>query len=221
MITSHRILLLTLCLSVLRGVSAWSINGHLYIANIAQNLLELNAPDALAAANDMFPSLAEYDPTLTTHEGDHVFVETSTFADDNKYHGEAWQSDYHFVTLPWIEEGEESDYDVSTDHRNLTGGLTNLVSWLSGKDVSDYKTSLIYTHLMDEFGNDENVAKSYAIRLLIHYIGDMVQPFHCEIRYNTEFTSGDKGANLFLLKYHYNVDELHALWDQLLYDGYH
>ena len=127
------------------------------------------------------------------------------------------------MTLPWIESGSESDYDVSTDHRNLTGGLTELVSWLSGKQYEDfdYKESLIYIHLMDEFENDENVAKSYALRLIIHYIGDLVQPFHCEIRYNSEFTSGDKGANLFPLKYHYEVDELHALWDKILYDGYH
>ena len=53
-------------------------------------MLEKNAPEALAAANELFPYLADYDPTLTENEGDHVFVETATFADDNKYHGEAW-----------------------------------------------------------------------------------------------------------------------------------
>lgn len=48
-------------------------------------------------------------------------------------------------------------------------------------------------------------------------MGDLVQPFHCENRFDSEFPDGDKGANLFPLKYHYDVDELHALWDKVLY----
>ena len=75
----------------------------------------------------------------------------------------------------------------------------------------------MYTYLTNKFADDENVAKSVALRLLIHYVGDLVQPLHCENLYSTEFTAGDKGANLFPLKYHYEVDELHALWDKVLY----
>ena len=103
----------------------------------------------------------------------------------------------------------------------MTVALDSIVAWLSGKEGTDYKTSYIYIHLMDEFANDEDVAKSYALRLLIHYMGDLVQPLHCENRYNSEFPDGDKGGNLFPLKYHYDVDELHALWDKILYTGYH
>ena len=71
---------------------------------------------------------------------------------------------------------------------------------------------------MNKFENDEDVAKSYALRLLVHYMGDIAQPFHCADRYNSEFPKGDKGANGFPLKNHYEVDELHALWDKVLYD---
>ena len=92
---------------------------------------------------------------------------------------------------------------------------------MSGKQGDDYKNGYIYTYLMNKFSNDEDVCKSYCLRLLIHYVGDLVQPFHCENRYNSEFTEGDKGANMFPLKNHYSVDELHALWDKILYDGYH
>lgn len=60
------------------------------VANIAQDLLEEKAPSALEAANKMLTYLGEYDPTFTTHELDHAFVECATFADDFKYHGEAW-----------------------------------------------------------------------------------------------------------------------------------
>ena len=48
-------------------------------------------------------------------------------------------------------------------------------------------------------------------------MGDIAQPFHCEDRYDSVETKGDKGANDFPLPYHYGVDELHALWDKVLY----
>ena len=51
-------------------------------------------------------------------------------------------------------------------------------------------------------------------------MGDIHQPFHCEDRFNKENLSGDKGANTFPLKYHYEVDELHALLDKIVYEGY-
>ena len=192
------------------------------MANIAQNLLEEKAPDSLAAANLMLTYFADFDPEEVSHEADHAFVECATFADDMKYHGEGWQSDFHFKDINFIEEGTEADYDIQTEKtRNLTTGLYPIVAWLSGKQGTDYKTSYMYTFLMDKFDNDENIAKSFALRLLIHYVGDIVQPFHNEARYNSDYPSGDAGANAFPLKYHYTVDELHALWDQVMYTQRH
>lgn len=153
---------------------AWSINGHLMVANIAQNILEDKAPDSLKAAGKLLTYLPKYNETFTTHEGDHAFVETATFADDMKYHGEMWQSDFHFKTIAWIEEGKESDYTIKSSTRNISVGLDDITSWLSGKRGEDYKDGYMYTFLMKKFDNDENVAKSYALRLLIHYMGDIV-----------------------------------------------
>lgn len=74
----------------------------------------------------------------------------------------------------------------------------------------DYVNNRLYP------GNPD-VAKSYALRLLIHYLGDIHQPMHVEARFNDENPTGDKGGNTFPLPYHYEVDELHALWDKVLY----
>ena len=98
---------------LLAGIcNAWSINGHLYVANIAQNLLEERAPESFAAANEMLTYLADADPDFTTHEDMHPFVECATFADDYKYHGEMWQAPFHFIDLPYVDEGSPSDYDI-------------------------------------------------------------------------------------------------------------
>ena len=118
----------------------------------------------------------------------------------------------------WVSEGSEEDYDLPDEPRNLTVGMTNLVAWLSGKQGDDYLDSYIYDYIQNRlYPDDEDNAKSYALRLLIHYAGDIVQPFHNEDRFDSEWPDGDKGANLFPLKYHYDVDELHALWDKVLY----
>ena len=166
----------------------------------------------------MLSVLKSTDPDIVTHEDQHPFIESATFADDIKYHGGMWQQAYHFKDIPWYETGEASDYPDPTTPRNLTVGLTNIVAWLSGKQGDKYKDSYIYDYIQNRlYPGDEADAKSYALRLLIHYYGDIVQPFHVEDRFNDEFTEGDKGANLFPLKYHYDVDELHALWDKVLY----
>lgn len=125
------------------------------------------------------------------------------------------------MNTPFISEGEEADYTMKTSTRNLTIGLNDIVAWLSGKEGKDYESGYMYTYLMNKFENDENVAKSFAIRLLVHFIGDLVQPLHNEARFNKDNLTGDKGGNTFPLKNHYDVDELHALWDKLMYDGYH
>ena len=196
---------------------AWSINGHLMVSNIAYNLLNERNPESLAAAEKMMTYLTDYDSSFTTHEKNHAFVETATFADDLKYHGEMWQSDFHFLNTPWIETGSESDYDVKSSTRNITTGMADIRDWISGKNGEGYKESYMYTFLMSKFDNDENVAKSYALRLMIHYMGDIVQPLHCEMRYNSDYPDGDKGGNTFPLPNHYSIDELHALWDMVLY----
>lgn len=45
----------------------------------------------------------------------------------------------------------------------------------------------------------------------------MHQPFHAEAQYSSVFPDGDAGANAFELPYHYGDDELHAVWDHLIY----
>jgi len=77
--------------------------------------------------------------------------------------------------------------------------------------------SHLYKYLMDKFENNEPVAESYALRLLIHIIGDITQPLHSMNRFSEDDPKGDKGANKFKLKRKYGVSHLHALWDKVLY----
>jgi len=71
---------------------------------------------------------------------------------------------------------------------------------------------------MNKFKNNEPVAESYALRLLIHLVGDITQPLHSMNRFSEDDPKGDKGGNGFKLKSRYGVKSLHALWDKVLYE---
>lgn len=130
----------------------------------------------------MLSYLEDYDPELTYREVDHPFVECATFADDIKYHGGAWQSDFHFEDKTFQEKDDNGVYNYDLNKHNMTYGSANLIQWLSTKDDGEqYKQSYIYDYILNRLYNgNEQLAESYALRLLIHYIGDMHQPFHNE-----------------------------------------
>ena len=95
--------------------------------------------------------------------------------------------------------------------------MPNLYKWLKGDRVSEDDPIVASvrkrTHSEDE-------AKSLGLRLLIHFVGDVHQPLHNANRYTKDKPSGDKGGNDFMLKYHYSANELHAVWDNVIYQYY-
>jgi len=91
--------------------------------------------------------------------------------------------------------------------------MPSILTWLEGKDAS---STIAYQTIMKHVGSEEE-GKSLALRLLIHYYGDIHQPLHNVDRYTKEFPNGDKGGNEFELKNHYSANELHAVWDNVIY----
>ena len=78
------------------------------VARRAQYLLENQNPDALTAALDVLSSLKDSYPDLI-EEGSHPFTECATFADDIKHKGYSFQSDWHFINLPYFDEGGSAE----------------------------------------------------------------------------------------------------------------
>lgn len=56
------------------------------------------------------------------------------------------------------------------------------MDWLT--NTGDYQNNFVYSTMMKELGGNEQQARSYALRLLIHYIGDLHQPLHATARIN-------------------------------------
>jgi S1/P1 Nuclease len=155
---------------------------------------------------------------LTDGEKDYPFVEAAPFADVIKYKGGGWQSNWHFVDIPYFDQGGNmNDFpDFKLDPKNISEAIPGITDWLQGK--AGYQNSFAYTTIMNAVKNDEQKGKSYAVRLLIHYLGDIHQPMHALSRINKAFPAGDRGGNDFPLPGHYSIKELHAAWDSVLYE---
>jgi len=92
--------------------------------------------------------------------------------------------------------------------------IPNIINWL--KDTGDYQDSYTYTTIKS-YISDEDQAKSFALRLLIHYLGDIHQPLHCTELVDDKYPSGDRGGNSIKIPTKDEADNLHAVWDAVLY----
>lgn len=93
--------------------------------------------------------------------------------------------------------------------------IPQIIDWLT--NANGYKDSFVYQTMMSKVKGGEENARSYALRLLIHYIGDIHQPLHACARVDTKYPKGDAGGNLFHVPSKENAKNLHAVWDSGVY----
>jgi len=80
-VNTKMIIAVVLCV-IVSFTNAYSVNGHLAVANIAQDLLTTNDPTSLQKAIDELKYLQDYDPELVWRGDMYPYIECSTFADD-------------------------------------------------------------------------------------------------------------------------------------------
>ncbi len=95
----------------------------------------------------MLKVLTDENPTgfHTRKENNYPFVECAALADDIKYRGGSWQSDWHFIDMPW------GDADVVAsppppNPKNLTLVIPEIVQWL--REEPGYRTTTVYKTMM-------------------------------------------------------------------------
>jgi hypothetical protein len=189
------------------------------VARVAQNILEQKSPGTLTEVEDILAVLKKSDPSWTTNEMDHPMVECTTFADDIKYKGGAYQSGWHFIDSPFLDEGGKiSDYNFTMDAHNITEAINDLTAWFNKE--SGYENTNAYKNIMSHGakGHTEEDGLSTAMRLLIHYAGDIHQPLHATSRVDHEYPEGDRGGNSFPLPSKEGAKNLHAVWDSVIYE---
>jgi hypothetical protein len=79
-----------------------------------------------------------------------------------------------------------------------------------------YKNTTYYQQIANAFPNPADQL-SFALRLVIHYVGDMHQPLHAEAEVNSTYPSGDQGGNAEKVPSVSGVSNLHSVWDSVIY----
>jgi len=204
---------------------AWWGQGHLLVARIAQDILEKTSPESLDKVLDLLKPLKSNDAGYTKGEDKHPIVECATMADNIKYRGGGYQSNWHFVDTPYVDTAGKTiaDYpEFKPDVFNVTQALDEIMMWQRG--TAGYKDTFAYKTIMKHVwhGGGEAVGLSTATRLMIHYVGDTHQPLHATARVDDDFPQGDRGGNSFKLKSRDGAGNLHAVWDAVIYtqEGY-
>lgn len=71
--------------------------------------------------------------------------------------------------------------------------------------------------IQDSF-SDVNDQQSFALRLIIHYVGDIHQPLHATAMVNDYYPKGDIGGNREYINPNVDgVGNLHSVWDSIIY----
>jgi len=156
---------------------------------------------------------------MTNLERNYPFTECSTFADEIKSRGGTWQSEWHFVDTPYLDKGGSiDDYPgFIFEEDNCEKAIPDIIDWLSGSGTN-YQSSFVYTTMQEKLASlTEEERKSYALRLLIHYVGDIHQPLHATSRVDPSYPKGDAGGNFVSLPAKDGAKNLHSVWDSVIY----
>lgn len=132
---------------LLSSVSAWKFASHLLTARIAYDILLKESPVTIVDVKHILDILEVDFPTWTDKEGNYSFVECATFADDIKTTIGSFQQSWHFVNIPYLDEGGKlSDYNFTVPAMNSTDAITAIVDWI--KKTPGYDQSLYYQQMV-------------------------------------------------------------------------
>ena len=83
-------------------------------------------------------------------------------------------------------------------------------------NTGDYESTTYYQQIVSHFDYTDD-QRSFALRLIIHYVGDVHQPLHSTAEVDDEFPTGDRGGNSEKVPSQGGADNLHAIWDSVVY----
>jgi len=156
-------------------------------AAIAEKRLSTKATAAVTEILDVLKTDYPYATSI---------VSSAHWADDIKREHDAYAfSSWHFIDYAFSDGVQcPKDIDLQGDH-NILWGLKKQRAALASKTASVWQ-------------------KAFAIRFLIHLVGDLHQPLHCIGRCSVTHPKGDQGGNRFPLAVP-AYSNLHKFWDSM------
>jgi hypothetical protein len=186
------LILLVVCFAVSRQAMAWGAQGHRVVATIAERRLEHTAPAALERAREYLRA-NNNDRECKPCDDPKTLAAVANDADDFRQIELALVTrDWHFVNI----EITNPTYDQNRDCPNgdcVVRRIDRMIEILNdrGRNNCDRESALIY---------------------LIHFMGDMHQPFHTGFGRLPD-GAPDLGGNRVRLTFDGRETNLHSIWD--------
>lgn len=213
-------------LTLLIGVNCWWDEGHSTVAEIAQQTLPKLLKDDNAEFLDKIKQLLQLwydeDNVFRIHE---AAVWPDTIKENNN--GISSMKEWHFIDLPYYYP--PVDQKLVDNVTKLTLRATSTVAWNIEECMKTFSTQ-----------RKSKWAQSFQLRNLLHFVGDICQPFHCingffrysylkpGIHQDMEWSDlfhetidssyhEDRGGNLYKINVDFNdeIKNMHALWDSV------
>jgi nuclease S1 len=183
--------LLLILLAMSQSAFGWGAQGHRVVGQIAEKRLERTSPETLQRARD-FLRANNNNRDCAPCDDPRTFAQVASEADDFRQDELALITrDWHFVNIDIAHE----TYDQARDCPNgdcVVRRIDRMVEILRdpARNNCDRETALIY---------------------LIHFMGDMHQPFHTGFGHVEG--EPDRGGNSVKLSFEGRDTNLHSLWD--------
>jgi hypothetical protein len=188
-------LLVAIALCFTSAAYAWGTKAHLVIGMLAEERL---TPVARNAVNEI---LADSDLASAT-----LWADEMRGSPDNREFWANYAANWHYVNIP-----ETGDYNTS--EKNPRGdaytAMQTFVAILQDDPVPSGPILEGLRFYFDEFDPQAPEVKQFALKFLLHILGDLQQPLHSGF-------AEDRGGNQVALQWFGEPANLHSLWDTLL-----
>ena len=105
---------------------------------------------------------------MTHREQNHPFTECASFADDIKSEM-GFQSGWHFIDQPYLDQGGSlDDFTFVADEHQIIDALSALTHFLTSNQQDNFYVQKVLSNFPDT-----QDARSFALRMIIHYVGDI------------------------------------------------
>jgi hypothetical protein len=210
-----------LCLGVLFAAAssarAWNATGHEVVAEIAWQNLKPEVRDKISTLLKAHPHYKRYltsidDDAKSPEEPLRIFMRAAIWPDlvrsgRNSKDGEFHHGDWHFIDYPLVLEGvDRSALEIPKIDEKLE----------AGKDPHNVVQALDWSVQKLKDTKATPAERAVALAWLEHLVGDIHQPLHACSLYSAVYPKGDRGGNLFMVKFHGVVTNLHLFWDERL-----
>jgi len=182
----------------------WWDTGHMIVSEIAWKHLSREG----AATPETLDSLKNAITSIVTYANDSDdFVTAACWMDDLKKRNMQQFSNWHFINLPICEFPDNSNTEACNN-------ISVKSIFASGNQDGNFAVWAINNALTTIKGSQAlGFERGFALRNLLHIVGDLHQPLHAVALFSPAFPTGDLGGNLFKVNATWANNNLHAVWD--------